>query len=69
MRAVRHIVRVEWVTDQVRWRNGSGGGGKVSLLEEEGVVVVYLEGRRIVGGMVGVLVGGLVAVLVLYCVL
>lgn len=29
LRAERHIERVEWVTDQVRWRKESGGKGIV----------------------------------------
>jgi hypothetical protein len=57
------MARVEWVTDQVRWRKGRGGGVKVVFVEE----LVYLEGRRIVmvlawgvvtvGGSVGLGVG------------
>jgi hypothetical protein len=39
--------RVEWVTAQVRWRKGSGGGVKGS---GGGVVEEYLEGRRMVMG-------------------
>lgn len=49
MRAVRHIERVEWVTVQVRWRKGRGGGVKGGG-GVVGGVVVYLEGRRMVMG-------------------
>jgi hypothetical protein len=47
LRADRHILRVEWVTVQVRWRKGRGGGVKDGVVVR---VVVYLEGRRMVIG-------------------
>lgn len=51
MRAERHMVRVEWVTVQVRCSQVSGGEAEAS-----GDVVAYLEGewRVIVAGGVGV---------------
>lgn len=44
------MLRVEWVTDQVRWRKGRDGGWKGVDWEEVAVgeEVVYLKGRRIV---------------------
>ena len=61
------MVRVEWVTDQVRWRKVSAGGDDSEVGEMEAGVVVYLEGRRIMGGMVGLWVGGWIIVLIVTC--
>jgi hypothetical protein len=48
------MLRVEWVTVQVRWRNSRVGGVKVGVAEssdeEEEEVSRYLEGRRRVMG-------------------
>jgi hypothetical protein len=53
------MLRVEWVTDQVRWRKGRGGWGKGVVGEGW-----YLDGRRRVIGFVMVVVMAVVVMVV-----
>lgn len=53
LRAERHILRVEWVTDQVRRRKERDGGVKEDVDDVDDDDVLYLEGRRMVIGWGG----------------